>query len=103
MTTPPLPLHVLVCPNTIDDADQYHLAALFPDLHFTFAATPEAALAAAPSAEIVFSKPVDFLTAAHNLRWFQAGTAGVERILALLAGRDVIVTNARGAHGIPMA
>jgi phosphoglycerate dehydrogenase-like enzyme len=65
--------------------------------------------------EVIFSKGVEArvigaqgitaeaVAAARHLRWFQAGTAGVERILRLLEGREVIVTNARGAHGIPMA
>jgi len=97
------PLHVLVGPNTIDETDQRRLAGLFPDLRFTFAANPEEALAAAPSAEIVFSKPVDFVTTAPDLRWLQAGTAGVDRALAVLKDRNVPLTNARGAHGIPMA
>jgi len=33
----------------------------------------------------------------------QAGTAGVDRLLTGLAGRDVLLTNASGAHGVPMA
>jgi phosphoglycerate dehydrogenase-like enzyme len=72
-------------------------------------------MAAAPRIEVIFTKGVEAavigaqginveaVNAAKNLRWFQAGTAGVERVLKLLEGRDVVVTNASGAHGIPMS
>ena len=99
----PTELHILVGPNTVDEIDQRRLADCFPQVRFTFAATADDAHAAAPSADVAFSKPVDFLAAAPNLRWLQAGTAGVDRALAILKGRDVLITNARGAHGIPMA
>jgi phosphoglycerate dehydrogenase-like enzyme len=44
------------------------------------------------------------LAAAERLRWVQAGTAGVELLLAAgLVERGVLLTNASGAHGVPMA
>src|SRR5687767_12393780 len=80
------------------------MVAAFPDVRFEFAEGAAAALAAALSAEVIFSKSTDALAAAPGLRWFQAGTAGVDRALRLLEARpEVVVTNARGAHGVPMS
>jgi phosphoglycerate dehydrogenase-like enzyme len=63
-------------------------------------------LAAVPDAEVIFSKMVtrELLAAARRLRWAQAGTAGVDGwIRAGIRDLDVILTNAHGAHGIPMS
>jgi phosphoglycerate dehydrogenase-like enzyme len=88
----------------IEEEDRRRMEAAFPDVTFEFAEGAAAALAAAPSAEVIFSKSVDALASAPVLRWFQAGTAGVDRAVRLLEGRpEVVVTNARGAHGVPMA
>jgi phosphoglycerate dehydrogenase-like enzyme len=99
-------LRVLVGADAIEPADRERLRRLFPHVSFTFAATAEEWLAAAPRAEVLFTKglPLEALAAATHLRWVQAGTAGVDWWLRSgLGERDVILTNARGAHGIPMA
>lgn len=77
----------------------------FPAVVFRFCLDPSDFLAAAADAEIIFSKsfPAGSLATATGLRWVQAGTAGVDRVIAGLAGRDVLLTNASGAHGVPMA
>ena len=88
----------------IEEQDRERIRAAFPDARFTFAESSAEALAAAPEAEVVFSKSTDALAAAPLLKWFQAGTAGVDRALKVLEGRpEVVLTNARGAHGVPMA
>lgn len=91
-----------------EDIGAENLARLrreFPSVEFRFCLDAAEFLAAAPSAEIIFSKsfPPGALAAATRLRWVQAGTAGVDRLVAGLAGRDVLLTNASGAHGVPMA
>jgi len=78
----------------------------FPTLRFLFC--PEAAefVAAASEADIMFSKglPAGAMRVATKLRWFQAGTAGINHLLdAGLSQRNVILTNASGAHGVPIA
>ncbi|MBI3970075.1 MAG: D-2-hydroxyacid dehydrogenase [Chloroflexi bacterium] len=78
----------------------------FPQVRFTFANSRDDFVAAAPEAEVIFAKgvPQEALEAAARLRWLHAGTAGVDRLLRMgIRERHVILTNARGAHGIPMA
>lgn len=76
-----------------------------PDLDFRLCLDEASFIETAAEAQIIFTKqiPAAALSAASHLRWVQAGTAGVERWLNLLGERDVILTNARGAHGTPMA
>jgi len=91
-----------------EDIGAANLARLreeFPSVEFRFCLDAAKFLAAAADAEIIFSKsfPTGTLRSASHLRWVQAGTAGVDRLLTGLAGRDVLLTNASGAHGVPMA
>jgi phosphoglycerate dehydrogenase-like enzyme len=78
----------------------------FPGVEFRFCPTADELTRQAGDAEVIFSKrfPPQVLERVGRLRWVQAGTAGVERLLALgLADRGVLLTNATGAHGVPMA
>ncbi len=91
-----------------EDVGAANLARLrrdFPTAAFRFCLDPAEFVAAAADAEIIFSKsfPAGSLTTASHLRWVQAGTAGVDRVIAGLTGREVLLTNASGAHGVPMA
>lgn len=97
---------VLVSAEPIEPDDRARMVAAFPAVRFIFAATADEMRAAAPEAEVIFTKGTtrEALAAATRLRWVQAGTAGVDGLLRLgLGQRDVLLTNARGAHGIPMA
>lgn len=99
---PPL---VVVIGEDIGPANLEQLRATFPQVEFHFCPDEADFSAAAAHAQILFSKrfPAAAL-AAPGLRWVQAGTAGVERLLAAgLAERGVTITNAHGAHGVPMA
>ena len=100
-------MRVLVGAAPIAVVDRQRLVQRFPGVAFDFAEDAAAMAAAAPEAEIIFTKsiPGDALAAATRLRWVQAGTAGVDGLLRLGLGArpDVLLTNARGAHGIPMA
>ncbi|HXF60981.1 MAG TPA: D-2-hydroxyacid dehydrogenase [Caldilineaceae bacterium] len=100
----------MIVAEDVGDEQVGRLRAAFPQLDFRVCLDRESFIAAAPEAEIIFAKsyPPEAIRAARQLRWVQAGTAGVERILELLrsrddGGRDVLLTNAHGAHGIPMA
>ena len=95
---------VLVGAATIEEPERRWLAAEFPRVRFTFAEDGRGE--AEGGYEAIFSKGVDaaVIVASPGLRWYQAGTAGVERVLKALEERpEVVVTNARGAHGVPMA
>jgi phosphoglycerate dehydrogenase-like enzyme len=93
--------------HNIGETNLARLRERFPTVRFIPAWEPGALLAAAPEADIVFTKglPADFVAQAPRLRWVQAGTAGIEHALraGLMERPDIVLTNARGAHGIPMA
>jgi phosphoglycerate dehydrogenase-like enzyme len=96
---------VAVIGEDIGSANLDYLRATFPQVEFHFCLDEADFIAAAAQAQILFSKrfPRAALAAPH-LRWVQAGTAGVERLLeAGLIERGVALTNAHGAHGVPMA
>lgn len=98
-------LTVLVGEN-VGEANLARLRQAFPDVRFLVCLSPEEMLAAAPVADILFTKSFfpELLQAATRLLWVQAGVSGVERWLAGgLRERGVLLTNARGAHGVPMA
>lgn len=92
-----------------EDVGESNFARLreeFPNVRFLKALSTEEMLAAAPDVDIIFTKrlPPEVLHAATKLRWVQSGTAGIERMLASgLRDSEAILTNARGAHGVPMA
>jgi phosphoglycerate dehydrogenase-like enzyme len=78
----------------------------YPDVRFLFYPDEEDFIAAAPRAQIIFTKslPAEAIQRASQLLWVQAGTAGVNHLFdAGLKERDVLLTNASGAHGVPMA
>ncbi len=97
---------VVVIGENIGDANLARLQQAQPDLEFRLCLDPAVLVANAAEAEVIFSKqfPAGILANAPQLRWVQAGTAGVNHLLAAgLGARDILLTNARGAHGIPMA
>jgi phosphoglycerate dehydrogenase-like enzyme len=77
-----------------------------PDLEVVRAATPDAALALAADADVIYAKPTrELLAAARKVRWIQSPSAGVDFLLALpeLVESEIILTNTRGAHGPSIA
>ncbi|MBX3012716.1 MAG: D-2-hydroxyacid dehydrogenase [Caldilineaceae bacterium] len=97
---------VVLVGENIGPANVARLTEAHPDLTFHVCPDPAAFMAHAAEAEVIFSKqfPPTTLAVASKLRWIQAGTAGVNHLLAAGVGeRDIVLTNARGAHGTPMA
>ncbi len=97
---------VVVIGEAIGEANLARLTLAHPDLEFRYCVEREAYLANVPDAEIIFSKqfPPGTIDLAQKLRWIQAGTAGVNHLLAAGVGeRNILLTNARGAHGTPIA
>jgi phosphoglycerate dehydrogenase-like enzyme len=97
---------IVLIGEDVGAANLARLAAAFPQVEFRFCADADSFCAAAGEADIIFSKqfPPDCLRHASRLRWVQAGTAGVNHLLEMgLAQRNVLLTNASGAHGVPMA
>jgi phosphoglycerate dehydrogenase-like enzyme len=96
----------VVIGEAIGETNLARLTDAYPDLEFRYCIDRESYLANVPDAEIIFSKqfPPGTLDLAQKLRWVQAGTAGVNHLLAAgIADREIILTNARGAHGTPIA
>jgi phosphoglycerate dehydrogenase-like enzyme len=98
-------LTVLVGEN-VGEGNLARMREAFPDVRFLLCLSLEETVAAAPLADVIFTKRLqpELLQAATRLRWVQAGVSGIERWLAAgLRERDLPLTNARGAHGVPMA
>jgi D-2-hydroxyacid dehydrogenase (NADP+) len=92
--------------HNIGEANVARLRREFPDIDFVVCLDETSFAAHAPQTEIVFSKTVyrEALQNAEQLRWVQAGTAGVEHWLALgLGQRGVRLSNSSGVHGTPMS
>ena len=101
-----VPEPIVVIGEDIGPQNLARLRAEFPQVDFRFCLENDAFISAARTAQVYFSKgfPAAALEDAPHLRWVQAGTAGVERLLrAGLLARGVQITNATGAHGDPMS
>ncbi|WP_431935479.1 D-2-hydroxyacid dehydrogenase [Micromonospora sp. RP3T] len=87
--------HALIAPLTEAQVDAIRAAAA-PD-PVVVARDPATVLRHAPDAAVLFGdiQPAA-LDAAPNLRWVQSVGAGVDRIAAHLAGRDVRLVSAKG-------
>ncbi len=78
----------------------------FPTVDFRLCMEDAEWLETAPSANVILSKrwPADAMKQTPELRWVQAGTAGVDHLLRSdLPGRGVLITNSSGAHGDPIS
>jgi phosphoglycerate dehydrogenase-like enzyme len=74
----------------------------FPALEFCFPQDRDALFREIGDSEILFAKgvPPELWERARKLRWYQAGMAGVDRVIPQLDRLpDLAVTNASGAHG----
>jgi phosphoglycerate dehydrogenase-like enzyme len=97
---------IVVIGEDIGAANLARLQRAFPQVTFRLCLDAAEFTAAAADAQVLFSKsfPPAALAGAQRLRWVQAGTAGVERLLAAgLIERGVLLTNAHGAHGAPIS
>jgi len=79
----------------------------FPAVNFHFANNAADAIKAAPKASAIIAKahaiPSAMPSMMPDLAWIQALTTGVDHLLTCNLDRDVVVTNARGAHGPQMS
>ena len=96
----------VVIGEDVGEANVERLRARFADVTFSLAFTREELTAGAADADVIFTKnfPASALERASQLRWLQAGVAGVDGILANgLRHHPAILTCARGAHGVSMS
>lgn len=90
----------------IGPANLARLRAEFPTVDFRYCMTDAEWLESAPAANIILSKrwPAEAMKQTSQLRWVQAGTAGVDHLLRSdLPARGVTITNSSGAHGDPIS
>lgn len=82
------------------------LQAEFPGITVTLVQNPAQRRAALSDAEVLFAvrfSPEDFQTATR-LKWLHLASAGATHVLfPQMVESDVLVTNSRGLHGIPIA
>ncbi|HEX9792973.1 MAG TPA: D-2-hydroxyacid dehydrogenase [Planctomycetota bacterium] len=103
----PLPRLVYVSPP-LSAADLAACRAAAPNVEMHIARTQAEALRHAGEAHAADARfaSAAFLEAAPKLRWVQAGSAGVERYLAvgeLRSSEQVVLTNMKGMHGPAIA
>jgi phosphoglycerate dehydrogenase-like enzyme len=82
------------------------LARRFPDVRFEAPPDRAAAERLLPEAEVVYGVLVDAgnFSRARRLRWIHVSATGVGSLLfPALVESDVVLTNARGLHGLSMA
>jgi phosphoglycerate dehydrogenase-like enzyme len=99
-------LTVAVDSPSIDEVDAAGLASQFPAVQFAFTHTADDLAAAIARSDVVFGKrlPYEAIVGAPRVQWVQAGTAGVDALLRSGPWPPrITLTNARGAHGTPMA
>ena len=88
----------------IKDHQKENLLHRFPQVDFHFEQSDEAIA----QAEIIVTYGSDVtipvLEKAKSLEWLMVASAGIEKLpLAYIAGRGLLMTNAKGIHKIPMA
>ena len=101
-----MPNVLIVCPDP--NAYLTLLRPKFPDVQFATVATMDAADAMDryPTADAVVAFGRGFtkecLAKAERLKWFQCLITGTDHLMPILAGSNVVLTNARGIHGPQM-
>lgn len=102
----PTPTLTVLIGENVGSANLARLRAQFPTIDFRFCMQDHEWFEAAPNVNIILSKrwPAEPIEQMNQLRWVQAGTAGVDHLLRLrLSERGVVVTNSSGAHGGPIS
>jgi phosphoglycerate dehydrogenase-like enzyme len=92
----------------VSEEIQCELRTLYPSVTFSFHENMEKAKKELHKAEILltFGEDVtaDLINRATKLKWIMVASAGLDKMpLTSIKNRDILVTNARGVHKIPMA
>ncbi|MDA0748350.1 MAG: D-2-hydroxyacid dehydrogenase [bacterium] len=98
-----MPVKILI--NNMDETRLERLRKVAPNAEFLTAKNKEEALALAPEIHGTFGYGTEeFIRTAPNLKWVQAGSAGVERYpFELMKERNITFTNAKEIYGIQLA
>lgn len=111
MSTSPPPTQYLLVYESENPAElpyyREQLQARFPDLSIAVAASLEEARPHLQTMTVLIAKslsvPEPLLLEAPRLRWIQALTTGVDRLLSLPLRKDIVLCSARGIHGPQMS
>ena len=91
----------------VPDTQVAALRRAFPEIAFTHTRDQSETVRAIPEADVCFTPFLtpEMVKAAARVRWVHSSAAAVEGLLplALLAEREVVITNSRGVQAIPMA
>jgi phosphoglycerate dehydrogenase-like enzyme len=91
---------------SLEPEEEARLRAEFPAVEFVSAPGRERMAEAIGPCEVVYGGHItaEMVAAAPGLRWVQAFSAGVNHLpLEEMAARGITLTNASGAHGVPIA
>ncbi len=86
--------------------DGERLRRAFPEVEFLEAFHEEAIQSVIAEGEAIFGGHIsaDLLERAERLKWIQTRSAGTNHLpIAAIMARNILLTNASGAHGIPIA
>ncbi|CCQ94053.1 D-isomer specific 2-hydroxyacid dehydrogenase NAD-binding protein [[Clostridium] ultunense Esp] len=92
----------------MSEKHQNELRETYPGLHFSFFSSMEEVMSKAGDLEVLLTYGDDLsderLSRMPRLKWIQVLSAGLDKMpLEALEKRNILVTNARGIHGIPMS
>lgn len=92
----------------VNETLQKQLQEKFPNETFSFHSKMNTAKAELPKADILLTYGEDLtpelIEKADNLRWIMVMSAGMDQMpFEAISKKDILVTNARGIHKIPMA
>ena len=96
----------VIIASMLSDEFLSDLRASFPDVEFQAATTDEEQRLHIKDADIFFGWPTrEIFLEADQLRWLHCPGTGIDRIMDVpeIVDSDVVLTNARGPHVIPMA
>lgn len=99
-------MHVVGTVLRNDDLEN-NLKKQFPDVEFTYVRRLNE-LASAETVDVLLTYGDDItpeiINKMENLKWIMVMSAGIEKLpISFIAEKNIIVTNARGIHKIPMA
>lgn len=98
----------IVSTTNMSQKHQDRLNKVFPQHQFIYTENPEEGMSALPEADVLvaFGNGVseETIDRAPRLKWIHVMSAGVDRLpFEKLTARNLLVTNVKGIHAIPMA
>jgi phosphoglycerate dehydrogenase-like enzyme len=96
----------VILATELKPADSERLRRAFPEVEFLEAYNEEAIQSVVTDGEAIFGGHITagLLDRAGKLKWIQTRSAGTNHLpVAAIMARNILLTNASGAHGVPIA